>query len=98
MSLRGVLLALGTLLLVAALVSLFYEVIGLTLWLTVNGLALTLGIGYERWRYKANRPQRPDSRWQATGERFVDPASGRLVQVYYDPASGERSYVEVGQA
>lgn len=30
--------------------------------------------------------------WQATGERFKDPVSGELTEVYYDPKSGERDY------
>ena len=47
----------------------------------------------ERWRYKplAQRPPGPD--WQRTDERFVDPASGEPVTVFYQPATGERRYV-----
>lgn len=32
--------------------------------------------------------------WRATGEKFVDPESGRLVTVWFDPETGERRYVE----
>lgn len=32
--------------------------------------------------------------WRATDERFVDPESGKLVTVWFDPATGERRYVE----
>ncbi|MGN6590575.1 MAG: hypothetical protein ACTHKE_09820 [Sphingomicrobium sp.] len=32
-------------------------------------------------------------RWRPTDERFVDPESGELVTVWFDPASGERRYV-----
>lgn len=53
---------------------------------------LALGIVFERWRYKKSEP--PDARWQPTGERFTDPASGKDMEVLYDPASGERRYVE----
>lgn len=33
------------------------------------------------------------SGWQATDERFVDPETGKLVTVWFDPATGERRYV-----
>ena len=33
-------------------------------------------------------------KWRATDERFVDPETGRLVTVWFDPGSGERRYVE----
>jgi hypothetical protein len=39
-----------------------------------------------------------DSNWRATDERFVDPESGKLVTVWFDPQSGERRYVEENQA
>lgn len=35
-------------------------------------------------------------KWRATDERFVDPETGRLVTVWFNPASGERRYVEEG--
>lgn len=31
--------------------------------------------------------------WRPTDEKFVDPESGELVTVWFDPASGERRYV-----
>jgi len=54
-----------------------------------------IGLAIERWRYKplAERPPGPD--WQATGERFVDPETGKLVAVYFHPATGERRYIAV---
>ena len=58
----------------------------------VMGALVVVGILFER-RYRHNN-QQPDSHWQTTGERFVDPASGKNVEVYYDPQSGERRYVE----
>ncbi|HEX8726339.1 MAG TPA: hypothetical protein VF737_13210 [Gemmatimonadaceae bacterium] len=39
-------------------------------------------------------PGRAGANWQPTGERFVDPASGKLVDVYFDPETGEREYRE----
>ena len=58
----------------------------------VMGGLVVMGILFER-RYRHNS-QQPDSRWQATGERFMDPTSGKEVEVHYDPKSGERRYVE----
>jgi membrane protein implicated in regulation of membrane protease activity len=58
----------------------------------ILGLVLLVGILFERWRYRTVPP--PDVRWQSTGERFTDPQSGRVVEVLYDPKSGERHYVE----
>jgi hypothetical protein len=60
----------------------------------VFGTLLLLGTFFERWRYKA--AQTPGSaRGTATGERFVDPETGALMEVYYDAATGERSYVRI---
>jgi hypothetical protein len=57
------------------------------------GLVLIGAALVERWRYKrlGGAPQGRD--WVATEERFVDPESGKLVAVYYRPATGERRYV-----
>lgn len=35
--------------------------------------------------------------WRPTGEKFIDPASGKPVEVWFDPATGERKYVDVGE-
>jgi hypothetical protein len=32
--------------------------------------------------------------WHPTDEKFVDPESGRLVTVWFDPRTGERRYVD----
>jgi len=46
----------------------------------------------ERWRY-----QRHDHAnglgWQETDEQFIDPETGKLTKVLYNPATGERRYV-----
>jgi hypothetical protein len=31
--------------------------------------------------------------WRPTDEKFVDPETGRLVTVWFDPATGDRRYV-----
>ena len=61
--------------------------------LLVLGLLLILGVLVERWRYRPIEEGRPGPGWIATGERFVDPETGRLVTVFYQPRTGERRYV-----
>ena len=56
------------------------------------GIVLLLGIVFERWRYRAEPP--PDARWQKSSERFTDPHTGQVIDVFYDPQSGERHYVD----
>jgi hypothetical protein len=56
------------------------------------GALIFAGTLFERWRYRATLSQAPQA-WQRTGERFVDPESGRTLSVFYDPVSGERHYV-----
>ena len=50
------------------------------------------GLIVERRRYKAILSAPPGPDWTATGERFVDTASGRPVAVYFHAASGKRAY------
>ena len=38
-----------------------------------------------------------EGNWRATDERFVDPDTGKLVTVWFDPATGDRRYVDEGQ-
>ena len=59
--------------------------------LGLGGL-IVLGTAFERWRYRPDDP-RPGTGWPRTGERFEDPQSGKTLQVFYDPRSGERRYV-----
>jgi hypothetical protein len=72
-----------------ALLGCFPAAAGLAGW----GLILIIGLLIERWRYKPLTERRPGPDWTATDERFVDPETGKLVTVYYHPASGERRYV-----
>ncbi|HTV89487.1 MAG TPA: hypothetical protein VME41_10770 [Stellaceae bacterium] len=61
---------------------------GLAIWAAIVLTCLAV----ERWRYKRLGPAPPGIGWRATGERFVDPESGRPVTVYFNPATGERRY------
>jgi hypothetical protein len=92
---RGVLLLIAGLLLAGggalAMLGAVPAAVGLTAW----GLILIVGLVIERWRYKPLAERSPGPDWTATDERFVDPETGKLVTVYYHPASGERRYVAV---
>ena len=91
---RSVLFVIGMLMLAASLlVGLGGGPVPVVVWLGACGLILTAGIAFERGRYKASGDHRPGANWHATGERFVDPASGETVAVFYRPATGERRYV-----
>ena len=95
--LRWVLIAYGVLCLIVAGILLAAHVTTvLVIYLAVNGLLIAGGILFERKGYRshANRTQ---GKWQPTGERFVDPTTGRAVEVYYNPQTGERDYRESGQ-
>jgi hypothetical protein len=91
-----VLYVLGGLLLVGALAAaLTGFMVALLPQLLFGGLLLVVGLAIERWRYKPLLRTRPDPRWKDTGERFVDPGSGQLTAVYFDPLRGERHYVVI---
>lgn len=92
--LRKFLIGAGVLLLLAALLLALFHQYAFLPHALVLGLMLSAGIIWERWQYKKPRVGRPDPGWQATGERFVDPASGKTVEVYFDPRSGESHYVQ----
>ena len=77
-------------------------------WLVVVGLALIIAAVVERWRYRSETAERDDlpvgpgggeptgesleSRFQRTGELFIDPTSDRRMRVWLDTTSGERRY------
>jgi hypothetical protein len=67
--------------------------LGATLRLAVPGFVLLFALVVERWRYKPLKGRPPGPDWVPTNERFVDPESGKLVTVFYQPATGERRYV-----
>jgi hypothetical protein len=61
-------------------------------WLPVGieAAIFALLIAFERGRYRprltVNGP------WTPTGERFADPTSGEVIDVYANPGTGERDY------
>jgi hypothetical protein len=57
------------------------------------GVLILLSLSFEQhYREGARRSQ---GEWQTTEERFIDPTSGKLVQVRYNPRTGERRYENV---
>lgn len=58
------------------------------------GAILLAALLCERWRYR--QIEHPSAgNWQRTGARFEDPETGQIVEVLYDPASGECRYAPV---
>ena len=65
--------------------------------LLIFGVLIVITAVLERtYGAPSRRPLGPN--WRATDERFVDPETGRLVTVWFDPATGERRYVAEGEA
>ena len=94
--LRRVLIAYGVLCLIGAIILLAAHVtIALVIYLAINGLIITGGILLERSGYRSNA-DRTQGNWQPTGERFNDPTSGKIIEVYYNPQTGQRDYRESG--
>jgi hypothetical protein len=90
--LRSALLAIGgSMLAGAALLGLFG--CSASLALAIPGLLLVGAVLVERRHYKPLGGERPGADWVATGERFIDPETGKLVTVFYRPTTGERRYV-----
>jgi membrane protein implicated in regulation of membrane protease activity len=58
--------------------------------LFVFGALLLAGIFFER--HYRGRAATNTKGLQETGERFVDPTTGKLTEVLYDPQTGERVY------
>lgn len=56
----------------------------------VMGAVLVLSVLIER-RYRG-KASGPETGWQPTDEKFIDEESGRLMQVWYHPATGRRDY------
>ena len=67
--------------------------LAIALYIAGGLLVLGIGLAIERWRYKPVRATRPEAGWNDTGERFVDPETGLLTAVYFDPRTGERHYL-----
>lgn len=60
-------------------------------YLAVNGSLVVIAVLFERRRYRP-RTDSTLGAWQRTGERFIDPTSGQLMEVFYNRTTGERDY------
>ena len=89
--LRNGLLAVGVLGLFAGVVLIVAGQYDVGFRALIGSGVLTVGVGFERWRYVRSLTS-PEGRWQRTGERFLDPTTYRLTDVYYNPDTGERDY------
>lgn len=58
--------------------------------MAIFGALVVLSLTVER--HYRGLSSRNVSGWQPTGERFIDPGTGKLVEVEYDPKTGERKY------
>src|SRR5436189_4661907 len=92
-ALRTAIYAIGSLLAAGAIALALLGCIAAAAGLAGWALILIIGLLIERWRYKPLAERSPGPDWTVTDERFVDPETGKLVTVYYHPASGERRYV-----
>ena len=59
----------------------------------IAGGALLLGSLFEG-HYRP-RVRSSTAGWEPTGEKFVDPGTGKMVDVVYNPKTGEREYKDV---
>src|ERR1700694_5410194 len=92
--LRKAILAYGVLAVVGAIaLALAGVVVGLVFFLVVNGAVFVGAVLFERGR--SHPTVAPGGSWQEAGERFVDPTTGQLMKVRYNPQTGARDYVPV---
>jgi hypothetical protein len=94
--LRTFVLALGSIAVAAGALLAASGSRGAGIYLLCVGAAVILGTAFERWRYRNST--RAGAGWERTGERFEDPATGEAMEVQYDPATGERRYVRMGES
>lgn len=90
--LRRALIALGIASILAGIALLLSGLIVAGAYLAGEGAIVALALIFERWRY-GRKSNAQSASWQPTGERFVDPGSGRLTEVRYNPKTGERAYI-----
>jgi hypothetical protein len=62
--------------------------------LVLFAAVILIWLVFRRGGYKREPLGRPPGPgWTFTGERFADPGSGEMVEVWYSADSGERAYV-----
>jgi hypothetical protein len=91
--LRSLVIGLGALCLLGGLIALLAGFpFGIVV--MIGGTAVLVGTFYERVLYKPAVKAKPGPDWTRTSERFYDDQTGKLLTVYIQPETGERSYVE----
>lgn len=93
--LKRLVIALGAVGLLAGIACLLFGFYVPAIYLFIEGGILVVAVLFEAWRYLPAL-NRGKGSWQETGERFMDPVSGKLVEVYYNPVTGERDYRSAG--
>ena len=64
------------------------------IWLAVPAALVLIWLLFRSGGYKRQPLDAPPGKdWTFTGERFVYPRSGELLEVWLEPRSGERAYV-----
>ncbi|HEY9287917.1 MAG TPA: hypothetical protein VIT43_07840 [Candidatus Dormibacteraeota bacterium] len=90
--LRKAILAYGVLAIVCGILLLAAGIgVGIVIYLLIQGIVVLAALLFERGRYRPTVTQSGD--WQETEERFVDPSTGQLMKVRYNPRTGVRDYV-----
>jgi hypothetical protein len=86
-----VIFALGTFVVAMVLCSLFgFAFQGpLLVWSAIVALAII----FERWQYRGGDGPMRGEGWEWTGERFEDPTSHQVLEVWCHRDSGERRYL-----
>ncbi len=95
MTLRNVLLALSAAVLALALIQIALGKDGTWPILAVYSAVVLVALLVERRRYAPSVNRGED--WRFTGERFTDPTSGKLIDVFENPATGKRDYRRTDQ-
>ncbi|MFO1157828.1 MAG: hypothetical protein U1E60_03220 [Reyranellaceae bacterium] len=91
--LRLLLLAGAVFMVIVAAICLIFGPVAPAIWLFGIGGVIAIGTLFERTFYKPVRTESPGPGWTRTKERFVDPATGKTVEVFYNATTGERQYV-----
>lgn len=92
--LRKAILAYGVLAIIVGIVLLAAGIVaGFVVYVLIQGVVVIAALLFERGRY---RPVSTASgAWLDTEERFVDPSTGQLMKVRYNPQTGARDYVPI---
>lgn len=90
--LRGILIALASVGLAGALVSMTLGYPAAIAWAEWAAIFL-VGLVFERVGYKTVLDKPPGDGWSETAELFVDSRTGREVTVWYEAATSKRAHV-----